>query len=142
MELTAARPEEFHISSDVEAADMRGPCSRAATRQRDLRLRPAAASDVGHALQQSASCLGYWVHACEARSAVFWPEPVHQLEVGRDREASCCRAYKLGKGRQSYNMLNVQLYDANNVSRRLEATHAARVSYRACNAPCTLSIPD
>ncbi len=51
--------------------------------------------------------------------------------VGRKGEASCCRAYKLGKGRQSYNMLNVQLYDANDGSRRLEATHAARVISRS-----------
>ena len=60
--------------------------------------------------------------------AAVWPDLVHLQMVGPKLEAFCCRAYKLGKGRQSYNMLNVQLYDANNVTRRLEATHAARVT--------------
>ena len=51
-----------------------------------------------------------------------------------------CRAYKLGKGRQSYNMLNVQLYDANDSSRRLEPTHAARVILLNIQQPEALSM--
>ncbi len=61
---------------------------------------------------------------------------MHLLVATHDSEAICCRAYKLGKGRQSYNMLNVQLYDANNVTRRLEATHAARVISKSLLVPC------
>ncbi|CAL5227695.1 g10703 [Coccomyxa viridis] len=53
--------------------------------------------------------------------------PATHGEVASGIYAEPIKAYKLGKGRQSYNMLNVQLYDANDGSRRLEATHAARL---------------
>ena len=41
-----------------------------------------------------------------------------------------CRAYKLGKNKHSYNMVHVQIHDANDRSRWLEPLHVVKVNMR------------
>ena len=47
-----------------------------------------------------------------------------------ESSAMCCRAYRLGRGRQSYNMLAIRIFDSNDHTRWLEPTYASKVATR------------